>query len=120
MSRYHTGAFSICDQLMRIGKEIDPDSDNGGTLALAALDSLGIYEDRIYDLYTYVCGSHLGKMVAVLRARELGGLAGVNTEAINNAIDNRCANFDINAAVEAVRSRLPNFNPESADVYPNN
>jgi hypothetical protein len=77
------------------------------------LDTLGIYEHRIWGLYKDVCDCHLGKMIAVLRANQLGQLAGVNAHALNHAIDNYGDGIDLNAVVEAVKSRLPNFNPEA-------
>jgi len=76
------------------------------------MDTLGIYEERIWGLYEDVCGGEPGKVIALLRAYQLGQLAGVTLEALNHAIDNRGDGLDLEAVVEAVKGRLPNFNPE--------
>ena len=107
------GALTVCIQLLKDGEKIDPDAFIGGFASILDLDTLGIYEHRIWGLYKDVCGCHLGKMIAVLRANQLGQLAGVNAQALNHAIDNRGAGIDLDAVVEAVKSRLPNFNPEA-------
>ena len=48
-------------------------------------------------------------MLAVLRAYQVGALAGVTREALNHAIDNRGAGIDLDAALVAVMEVLPNF-----------
>ncbi|MFA5942192.1 MAG: hypothetical protein WC798_00755 [Candidatus Paceibacterota bacterium] len=107
------GALTVCMELLKKGEKIDPDAFNGGFASLLDLDTLGIYEHRIWGLYKDVCGCHVGKTIAVLRAHQLGQLAGVDTKTLNHAIDNRGAGIDLDAVVEAVKSRLPNFNPEA-------
>lgn len=82
-------------------------------MVILLLDTLEIYNERIYMLWSDVCGRDMGKMIAVLRAYQLGQLAGVNAVALNHAIDNRGDGIDLAAVVEAVRSRLTNFNPEA-------
>lgn len=111
MSGGNTGALNVCVQLLRNGAKIDPDAADGGFDTICYLDLLGIYEDRIWNLYKYVCGGHLDKMMALLRASQLGGLAGVNTQMLNHAIDNHDQKIDLDAVMETVKKRLPNFNP---------
>ncbi len=65
-------------------------------------------------LWSDVCGRDIGKMIAVLRAHQLGELAGVDAKALNHAINNRGAGVDLGVVLEAVRGRLPNFNPRAA------
>lgn len=114
MSGGNPGALTVCMELLKNGEKIDPDEFfKGGFASILDLDTLGIYEHRIWKLYKDVCGGHLGKMVAVLRANQLGQLAGVNAQALNHAIDNSGAGIDLDAVVEAVKSRLPNFNHEA-------
>ncbi len=107
------GALKACMELLLKGEKVDPDAFSGGLGNLLMLDTLGIYEERIYMLWSDVCGRDVGKMIAVLRAHQLGQLAGVDTKVLNHAIDNRGAGIDLDAVVEAVKSRLPNFNPEA-------
>lgn len=107
------GALTACMELLSRGEEMDPDAFCGGLNNLLMLDMLGIYEERIYMLWNDVCKRDVGSMIAVLRAHQLDQLAGVDTETLNHAIDNRGAGIDLDAVVEAVKSRLPNFNPEA-------
>lgn len=83
------GALTVCMKLLANSERIDPDSFNDGFAAILQLDALGIYEHRIWGLYKDVCGGHLGKMIAVLRANQLGELAGVDAQALNHAIDDQ-------------------------------
>ena len=112
MSGGNPGAIIVCIELLARGEKVDSDTFDGGINSLLILDRLGIYGERIYLLWNDVCRQHIGKMIAVLRAYQLGRLAAVNTETINHAIDNRGAGIDLDAVVEAVKSRLPNFNPD--------
>lgn len=107
------GALTVCMQLLRNGERVDPDAFGGGLSSILMLDTLKIYESRIWMLYKDVCGQHLGKMIAVLRAHQLGKLAGVDTKTLNHAIDHYGDGIDLDAVVKAVQSRLPNFNLEA-------
>lgn len=113
MSGGNAGSLTACMELLSWGEEMDPDSFCGGLNNLLMLDMLGIYEERIYMLWNDVCERDVGKTIAVLRAHQLGQIAGVDTETLNHAIDNRGAGIDLEAIMEAVKSRLPNFNPEA-------
>jgi len=105
------GALRACMELLSKGKEVDPDAvPDGGLNSLLILDELRIYEERIYMLWNDVCERDVGKMIAVLCAHQLGV---VDTNTLNHAIDNRGAGINLDAVVKAVKSRLPNFNPEA-------
>jgi len=110
MGGKNPGALTVCMELLSKGEKVDPDAFGGGFRSLLMLDTLGIYEERIYMLWSDVCKCDVGKMIAVLRAYQLGQLTG---KVLNHAIDNRGAGIDLDAVVEAVKSRLPNFNPEA-------
>lgn len=110
------GAIEVCTELVTKGPSVDPDALPGGLFNLMMLDNLGIYEKRIYKLWSDVCGRNIGKMIAVLRAYQLGHCAGVNLNTLNHAIDNHGAGIDLDAVVDAVKKRLPKFNPEAALV----
>ncbi len=111
MSGGNPGAITVCLGLLENGEKIDPDAFPGGLSSILALDTLGIYDSRIWMLYKDVCGEHLGKMIAVLRAHQLGQLAGVTVDVLNHAIDNRGDGIDIDEVVTAVTNRLTNFQP---------
>ena len=107
------GAISVCIKLVQDGGKIDPTDFMGGLGTILALDSLNIYDSRIWMLYKDVCGEHLGTMIAVLRAYQLGQLAGVTERTLNHAIDNYGDGLDLDAVVAAVKDRLPEFNLEA-------
>ena len=114
MSGGNPGAVIACIDLMKQGPKVDPDALLGGLAQLMALDSLGIWESRIYLLWNDVCDQDTGKMIAVLRAYQLGQLAGVTEQALRFAMDHRGQGLDLDAVVAAVQARLPNFKAEAA------
>ncbi len=116
MSGSNPGAISVCLGLLENGEKINPDEPFSGISNIFDLDALGIYESRIWMLYKDVCGEHLGNMIAVLHAHQLGQLAGVTTNALNHAIDNRGEGIDIDKVIAAVTKRLPNFKPNTVVI----
>lgn len=109
MSEGNPGAVAACAELMKYGAKIDPESFAGGLGSLMHLDTLGIYGSRIYMLWNDVCGRDVGKMIACLRAYQLGQ---ISPKTLTHAIDNRGNGIDIDAVVKAVKERLPKFNTE--------
>ena len=109
MAGGNPGAATALCEILEYGPSIDPESAQ--LMAILWLDAWGIYEERIYMLWNDVCGRDVGKMLAVIRACQLGQLGGATREAINHAIDNRGAGLDLDAIIDAVRERLPRFNP---------
>jgi hypothetical protein len=114
MSNGNIGAERICLLLLAYSFKIDPDSLSSDFRPIFYLDSLGIYEDEIYMLYKDVCGKNLSKMIALLRAHQLG-LAGVDINTLNHAIYNYGHGINLNAVVAAVMDRLPNFQIDDVD-----
>lgn len=110
MGEGNPGALTCCAEIVKIGSKIDPDDAMQGWGSILMLDSLGLYGSRLYQLWSDVCKRHTGKMIAVLRAFQLGQLAGATEDAINHAVDNRGEGLDLDAIVNAVKERLPNFN----------
>jgi len=109
MSDGNPGALQVCKELMTRSDQVDPETFSGGTSNLLMLDTLGIYGERIYLLWSKVCEKNIGKVIAVLRAYQFGHLAGVSPEALNLAVDTH-PSIDLDAVVKAVKSRIPSFN----------
>lgn len=109
MSNGNTGTLSVCCQILQQSAAVDPDCASG-ILPIMQLDTMNIWESRIWMLYKDVCNCDLPKMLAVLRAWQLGQLAGATTTAINHAIDNCGDGLDLDAIMTAVKKRLPRFN----------
>ena len=111
LSGYSQNSYGICLDLFKEGPRVDPDDALRGLSNLLQLDSLNIYDEQIYTLFTDVCNKNVSKVIALLRAHQLGQLAGATEKAIKHAIANRGEGIDIDAVVKAVKDRLPNFNP---------
>jgi hypothetical protein len=104
-------AEMICRDILMYGKSIDLDDAFQGFGSILALDSLGIWGDDILSLHI-LCGRSIVKMIAVLRANQLGGLAGITREKLVSAIANPGEEIDLDAVMLAVKKRLPHFNTE--------
>ena len=106
MAGGNPGAITVCIEMLSKGEQIDPDSFCGGFACLLSLDSLGVYEHRIWMLYKDVCKQDLVNTIGVLRANQLGF---VSAQALCHGIDNRGAGLDVADLVKQVRERLPRF-----------
>lgn len=104
-------AVAICSEILRYGKSIDLDDLFEGFGSLMSLDSLGIWGNNIRLLHE-MCDRNITKMIAVLRAYQLGQLAGVTREKLMHAIANKGEGIDLDAVMVAVKTRLPRFNSE--------
>lgn len=109
------GSMNVMIEILKQGPAIDTDAGPmGGFGPILQLDSLGIYGIAIWRLYKYVCGESVAKTIALLRAYQMGQLAGVTKEALLRGIDNRGAGLDVDAAVAAVQAALPGFKIDMA------
>ena len=99
------GGLRVAVELFKNGAQIDPDSASGGFAALLDLDTLHIYESRIWMLYKDVCGEDLIKTHAILRGWQLGF---VRDYEIQDAIDGGKP-LDADAILAQVKARLPRF-----------
>ncbi len=109
MSKGNPGAINVLMELYTTGGKIDPDSALEGLGSIFALDSHGIYADRIWMLYKDVCKCSIPHVIAVFRAYQMGQLAGVTDEVIDSAIDGKIK-LNLDDIMEAVQKELPNFN----------
>lgn len=109
MSDGNPGAATVIVSITKQAAAIDPDDAFGWLGVLSDLDDRGIYGSRIWQLYKNVCHEDLSIMLAILRADQLGQLAGVNAATIEYAIDHDGEGIDIPAVIAAVQERLPNF-----------
>ena len=100
------GALTVCVGLIKEAGNIDPDSALGGLGKILSLDSLHIYEERIWMLFKDVCKQDLRVMVGVMRAWQLGF---TTREALNHAIDNYGEGLDLPGLMTQVEEALPSF-----------
>jgi hypothetical protein len=100
------GATTVCADIFKIAHEVDPDAALEGMAPIFQLDTMGIYGSRIWMLYKDVCKGNIVKVIAVLRAVQLGL---ISVSILNHAIDNYGEGLDINEAHMKVKECLPNF-----------
>lgn len=112
MAEGNPGAAVALAEIFAATPKIDPQCAFGGLNVILTLDDMGIYGSRIWCLWKDVCGRDPVKVLAMLRARQLGSLAGVTQAAINHAIDNRGEGIDHKAILAAVKAELTQFNAQ--------
>lgn len=112
MCEGNPGAGVACAEIMRTAETIDQDAALGGIGIILSFDDMGIYGSRIWMLFKDVCGQDTVKLLAILRARQLGGLAGISEAKINHAIDNCGEGIDHEEVLKAVKKELPKFNAQ--------
>lgn len=68
------GNYGAMDALMKLlqSDHVDPDNLLGGIGVILNLDTLQIYGTDIYVLYSDICDKDIVKMIAVLRATQMG------------------------------------------------
>jgi hypothetical protein len=104
LSEGNPGAMEVLMTLMTESPLIDPDNMFG---SLLSLDTLGIYGRRIWMLYKDVCGQDVVKMVAALRAVQMGL---ISEETLNHAIDHRGGGINLDVIMVDIKGQLPRFN----------
>lgn len=72
MSGGNPGALTVLMKTIEAGPKIDPQSALGPISALLSLDTLDIYDSKIWILYKDVCGQDMVLMLALLRAVQMG------------------------------------------------
>ena len=106
MAGGNPGAIRVCMDMFYKAGQIDPDAFAGAFACLLSMDMHGIYEERIWMLYSDVCKKDLVNTIGVVRAVQLGF---VSAAALNHGIDNYGAGLDVADLVRQVRERLPRF-----------
>lgn len=112
MADRNPGAMRVCMDLLKEAEHIDTDDIMGGFGSLLMLDSEEVYGPRIWMLYKDVCKEQLWKMIAVIRACQLGF---INQTQLHHAIDNYGEGINIEDCITQVTSSLSGFKiPEEA------
>ncbi len=99
------GAIGVLAKIMENGQSIDPDCASP-LLIVLSLDDLNIAGSRIWMLFKDVCEQNLNKMLAVLRACQLGI---ISEGELSNAIDDYGRNIVLDDVCRQVKEQLPNF-----------
>lgn len=113
MCEGNPGALNVMMSLMSRNAKIDPDSFLGPYSAITQLDELGIYGPHIWMAYKDICGEDIPKLIALLRAVQLGILSNsVVKEVVLVSRSTVKVALDIDEIYEAVCQELPNFNKQ--------
>lgn len=102
-------ALMVCLEILRHSSHVDRDALFADLNSFYLLDALHIWGSRIYALWHDVCERDVMKLVALLRAHQLGGLCGIDRETLHVAIATKQPNIDFAAVVDAVQNKLPGF-----------
>lgn len=104
LSGGNPGALNVLMQSLGRYEEIDPDDFAGRLGLFLHLDSMEIYDEKIWMFYKDLCSEDLSKMAAVARAWQLGI---ISLDLVNQGIDKPWS-FDW-TILDQVLERLPNF-----------
>lgn len=109
MSEGNPSAITVCLRMLNESEKIDPFI--GGLGAILMMDTFGIHGPRIWMLYKDVCNQDLVKMLACLRACQMGF---ISQDVLNFAIDNYGKGLDVEDCLQQVKERLPEFGDSSS------
>lgn len=107
------GNYGAMDGLMTLLKSshIDPDNILGGIGVMLFLDTLQIYGTDIYVLYSDICDKDIVKMIAVLRAAQMGWFdAAILKDACSRQDYSGRQMVPIDDLYTKVKQELPKFN----------
>lgn len=104
------GAINACISLMKEGEKIDPQNIMGGFGCILDLDREGIYGTDIYVFWNDICNQETSKMMAVLRAVQLGFFSGrVLADACHRQDYSGRSMIPVEELYKKVIERLPAF-----------
>jgi hypothetical protein len=106
LSEGNPGAMNVCIKLVKEAPDIDTDDVMGGLGTLLMMDSYQIYGAKIWMLYKDVCKEELWKMIAVLRASQLGFLS---SKDLHYGIENYGNGINMESLIKRVTETLPGF-----------
>lgn len=110
MSDGNPGCISVLTALLH-DKKTDPDNALGGIGVILNLDSYGIYGTDIWGLYSDICDKDIVKMIAVIRACQLGFFNRVIlADAAHREDYSGKSMVPVDELYLKVKAELPNFN----------
>lgn len=104
------GALNACMSLMKEGEKVEPQSSMGGFGCILDLDREGIYGTDIYVCWSDICNRETSKMIAVLKAVQLGFFSGrILADACHRQDYSGRSMVPVEELYEKVIERLPKF-----------
>lgn len=112
-------ALEACEALFQKGHIIDADAGlSAGPFAIMQLNALGIFGVKLARLWQDICHTNPAYLLALVRANQRGGLAGVNKKLLHHAIEHDGEGLDLPKVMAAVQQELPNFNRHHVPIGP--
>lgn len=105
----NVGALNVLMQIIKDGKSIDPDSALENIGPLLHLDDLGIYGSNIWILYKERCEQNINKLIALLRANQLGFISDEKIRYLSEEHSFDFRHEDLTEIYNKVKERLPDF-----------
>lgn len=110
MAEGNIGAVNACISLIEEGERTDPQNMMGGFDCILDLDREGIYGTDIYVFWNDICNQDTSKMMAVLRAVQLGFFSGrVLADACHRQDYSGRSMIPVEELYKMVTERLPAF-----------
>lgn len=110
MAEGNIGAVNACISLIEEGEKTDPQNMMGGFGCILDLDREGIYGTDIYVFWNDICNQETSKMMAVLRAVQLGFFSGrVLADACHRQDYSGRSMIPVEELYKMVTERLPVF-----------
>lgn len=111
MSNGNPGATVALFELVEHNEEVDPDDFMKQMGSVLSLDTYGIYGTDIYILFNDICNKDVVKMIAVLRATQLGFFSAATLKDACSRQDRSGVEMvPIDTLLKKVKERLPRFN----------
>ena len=110
MSEGNPGALTALMECMQDEGKTDPDDFMGALGTVLSLDTVGIYGTDIYVLWSDICNRNTIKLIASIRAHQLGFISGLLLKDACSRQDYSGKNLiDVDDLYKQVCDRLPNF-----------
>jgi len=115
MSDGSTEVARIAYRMIAEGPSIDTYNQAGRLSPVYALDRMGIYGARLWNLFHAECGGSMVKLIALLRAQQLSLVTeaqiihAADYRAIANELQERWNGVDADDVLRKVQRQLPGF-----------
>lgn len=113
MTGGNPGAMRALMEVCSASPTVDPDCAFGALGPILSLDTMDVYEDRIWMFYRDVCGDNVVEMLGLMRANQLGFLSEARLVRAIDGIE-PMEYGEINGYLSQVKARLPSFNIPAA------
>ena len=119
MAEGNHGAARALIEIWSNCPSIDPINGLGGLGPILMLDTLGIYADQIWVLFSDICDRNVARTIAVIRAAQLGHIDGNLLKKACNRQDYRGRDMiAVEDLYEKVKIDVPGFDPENIAGFP--